>query len=220
MEANREIAKGFFTDWINGVRQGESVFKSFEKSVLGALNKIIDRLLDQALNQMLGGGGGAGGGMGGMAGGLGGGIGGILGTMLGKGIASLFGGLFANGGAFGTAQKFANGGAFTNQIVNTPTLFQFANGSKFGQMGEAGPEAVVPLSRGANGKLGVQAHGGGGGRPKVQMGDVHLHNSFAGAIGMDGLVAMNRQSAEAAVAHVRREFANIAAEYESNGVIL
>ena len=39
-------------------------------------------------------------------------------------------------------------------IVNKPTLFPMANG--MGLMGEAGPEAIMPLKRGANGKLGVQ----------------------------------------------------------------
>ncbi len=233
MEANREIAKGFFRDWIDGVREGESVFKSFGRSVLNTLNKIIDRMLDQALSGMLGGGGagGAGGMMGGGAAGLGGALGGILGPLLGKGIKSLFGKLFADGGAFGTsqqfamggafgmAQKFANGGSFTNQIVNSPTLFKFANGGKTGVMGEAGPEAVMPLARGPNGKLGVHAQGGGG-RPNVQMGDVHLHQSFAGAIGADSIMAMNQQSSEAAISYIRREFANIAADYDANGAIV
>lgn len=43
---------------------------------------------------------------------------------------------------------FANGG-----IVSSPTLFRFANGT--GLMGEAGPEAIMPLSRGSDGRLGV-----------------------------------------------------------------
>ena len=45
-------------------------------------------------------------------------------------------------------------------IVNKPTLFPLANG--MGLMGEAGPEAIMPLKRGANGKLGVQSSGGVG----------------------------------------------------------
>jgi len=45
-------------------------------------------------------------------------------------------------------------------IVNKPTLFPMANG--MGLMGEAGAEAIMPLKRGANGKLGVQASGGVG----------------------------------------------------------
>jgi tape measure domain-containing protein len=64
----------------------------------------------------------------------------------------------ANGNAFGANGiiPFAKGG-----IVNSPTLFPFAKG--VGLMGEAGPEAILPLSRGPGGKLGVMASGGGGG---------------------------------------------------------
>jgi len=65
---------------------------------------------------------------------------------------------FANGGSFDNGVKaFANGDTFTNSIVSSPTLFKFAGGT--GVMGEAGPEAIMPLSRGANGKLGVQLSG-------------------------------------------------------------
>ena len=66
---------------------------------------------------------------------------------------------FADGGAFsgGTEVKaYANGG-----VVGGPTTFPMAGG-KTGLMGEAGPEAIMPLKRGANGKLGVQMEGGGG----------------------------------------------------------
>ena len=63
----------------------------------------------------------------------------------------------ANGNAFGANGiiPFAKGG-----IVNSPTLFPFAKG--IGLMGEAGPEAIMPLTRGPGGKLGVMASGGGG----------------------------------------------------------
>ena len=67
-------------------------------------------------------------------------------------------GLFKNadGNAFinGKVQKYAYGG-----VVNKPTLFPMANG--VGLMGEAGAEAILPLRRGSNGKLGVQSTGGG-----------------------------------------------------------
>ena len=48
-------------------------------------------------------------------------------------------------------------------VVSKPTLFKFAQGGamRTGLMGEAGPEAIMPLSRGANGKLGVASTGGG-----------------------------------------------------------
>lgn len=66
------------------------------------------------------------------------------------------GGLYAKGGAFngGNVIPFARGG-----VVSRPTLFPMANGA--GLMGEAGPEAVMPLRRGADGKLGVSASGAG-----------------------------------------------------------
>jgi len=52
-------------------------------------------------------------------------------------------------------------------IVNKPTLFPMANGA--GLMGEAGPEAIMPLRRGANGKLGVEASGSGIGNITVNV---------------------------------------------------
>ena len=65
------------------------------------------------------------------------------------------GAYFANGIA-----AFANGGTFTNSVVSSPTLFQFADGgvTRTGLMGEAGPEAIMPLERGPDGKLGIAAH--------------------------------------------------------------
>jgi lambda family phage tail tape measure protein len=65
---------------------------------------------------------------------------------------SAMGNVFAQNGI----QKFARGG-----IVDKPTMFPFAKG--IGLMGEAGPEAIMPLRRGRDGRLGVQAANGGGG---------------------------------------------------------
>ena len=68
--------------------------------------------------------------------------------------------LFAQGGVFGANKivPYASGG-----VVTRPMLFPFANGGAIGTglMGEAGPEAIMPLQRGPNGKLGVMAAGGG-----------------------------------------------------------
>jgi hypothetical protein len=63
---------------------------------------------------------------------------------------------FADGAAFAQngIQPFARGG-----IVNSPTVFPFAKG--IGLMGEAGPEAIMPLRRGRDGNLGVMSSGGG-----------------------------------------------------------
>jgi len=79
----------------------------------------------------------------------------------------------ALGGVYGddSYSAFANGGTFTNQIVAKPTYFRFAKGSGFGTglMGEAGPEAIMPLTRGADGSLGVSASGIGGGDVQVNV---------------------------------------------------
>lgn len=75
----------------------------------------------------------------------------------------------AKGGAWsGGVQKFAKGGAFTNSIVNSPTAFGMAGGAS-GLMGEAGPEAIMPLARGSDGSLGVRMVGGAGGATTVQI---------------------------------------------------
>jgi hypothetical protein len=80
-------------------------------------------------------------------------------------IASMLGGLDffnAHGNVYGESgvMAFAHGGAFTNSIVTKPTLFPFAKGT--GLMGEAGPEAIMPLTRTSGGDLGVRAEGFGG----------------------------------------------------------
>jgi lambda family phage tail tape measure protein len=68
----------------------------------------------------------------------------------------------ARGNVFGQAltRAYAKGASFTNQIVNSPTYFR--HGGSLGLMGEAGPEAVIPLKRMANGDLGVETGGSGG----------------------------------------------------------
>lgn len=89
-------------------------------------------------------------------------------------LTSLFGGIPATGYSASDnpmviAAPNANGGvysspslsAYSGQVVSSPTVFAFARGA--GVMGEAGPEAIMPLTRGPNGKLGVQASGDGGG---------------------------------------------------------
>jgi phage-related minor tail protein len=81
---------------------------------------------------------------------------------LGGAIASGLGGLmssimpFEKGGSFaqGRVMPFAKGG-----VVSQATPFAMRGGQ--GLMGEAGPEAIMPLARGADGRLGVQTTGGG-----------------------------------------------------------
>ncbi|WP_018632116.1 phage tail tape measure protein [Neomegalonema perideroedes] len=68
---------------------------------------------------------------------------------------------FAQGAAFegGRIRAFASGGVLGGGVVGSPTLFPMRSG--LGLMGEAGPEAIMPLQRGADGRLGVAADGGG-----------------------------------------------------------
>ncbi|EJK8622379.1 phage tail tape measure protein, partial [Morganella morganii] len=82
-----------------------------------------------------------------------------------KSMSGVGGWIGAVGNFLGGAAANAKGGvydspglsAYSNQIVSTPTYFAFAKGA--GLMGEAGPEAIMPLTRAADGSLGVRAIG-------------------------------------------------------------
>ena len=65
----------------------------------------------------------------------------------------------AKGNVFGSGSDLEY---YRNTIVSSPTLFQFAKGGAFGLMGEAGPEAIMPLKRGPDGRLGVSTDAGRG----------------------------------------------------------
>jgi phage-related minor tail protein len=74
------------------------------------------------------------------------------------GLNSLFAGLFGGGSGFaaarGAIKPFAAGGA-----IGMPSYFPLTQGG-IGLAGEAGPEAILPLARGADGRLGVATHTG------------------------------------------------------------
>ncbi len=87
-----------------------------------------------------------------------------------KPVQNAVGGAIANGinGLLGSLMPFADGAAFSSGrvtafakggVVSSPTQFAMRGGA--GLMGEAGPEAIMPLQRGADGRLGVAATGGG-----------------------------------------------------------
>lgn len=82
-----------------------------------------------------------------------------VGGLISKGVGDLIGSIlpFADGAAFsqGRVMPFARGG-----VVSGPTTFAMRGGT--GLMGEAGPEAILPLARGADGSLGVRSQGRGG----------------------------------------------------------
>lgn len=138
-------AAGGMADAMIGFASGaKQSFGDFARSFLANLAKmIIQQMIFNALqkgaNAMAGGGGWLG----------------AIGTALG-GKASANGNVFTPGVGGPSLVPFANGGVF-NQPITFPM-----SGGKVGLMGEAGPEAIMPLTR-IGGKLGVKAVGGGGG---------------------------------------------------------
>lgn len=160
-------------------------WEDWSKSVLASMQKII--LNAMLVNSLKSAGGG--------------GLFGSLGSLFGGGDATSAGST-PSGAYSGAASglKFAKGGVFdspnlsdfSNSIISSPTMFKFAKGD--GLMGEAGPEAVMPLTRTPNGTLGVRMVGttsaGGGGN------DIHItqHISVSG----NGDAALNRAMQEAA----------------------
>ncbi|VVM94146.1 phage tail tape measure protein [Pseudomonas fluorescens] len=150
---------------VNFAMTGKLSFADFTKSILADMARIATRQASSALLSSLvgaatsyftGGGGGNG---------LAAGSAGATSSNLGASSAGYSNTYFpqALGGAWSSGvQMFANGGAFTNSIVSAPTAFGMAGG-RAGVMGEAGPEAIMPLTRTSSGKLGVLAAGGGSG---------------------------------------------------------
>ena len=165
LESARDVAgqtKSLFTSAFSSMEDsianfattGKLSFSDFAKSILADMARIATRAAaSQALSSLFGGffGGGN--------------------AAAQSGVDNLVSnsGLFANGGAFaGGVQMFATGGAFTNSVVSTPTAFGMSGG-RMGVMGEAGPEAVMPLTRTSSGALGVRAMGGSSSQINVEV---------------------------------------------------
>lgn len=113
---------------------------------------------------------------------------------------------FAKGGVVGAnyVRPFANGG-----IVTKPTFFKFANGGAMqnGLMGEAGPEAIMPLKRNNQGRLGVDASGLRevmGGAPGQAPASPVLNMNFE-TTNIGGVEYVSRDQLEAAMAATRRQ---------------
>lgn len=125
----------------NFVTSGKADFKSLATSILKDLARMETRILiSQALMAIFGGGT----------------------SYAGGSMASIFDGGFS-GFAKGDVFKSNSLARYANTIVDKPTPFMFAKGGALGVMGEAGPEAIMPLSRGSDGKLGVRMDGSAGG---------------------------------------------------------
>ncbi|MCZ0734575.1 phage tail length tape measure family protein [Phreatobacter sp. AB_2022a] len=158
-----DLFSGFGSGMLQDLRSGATLWGALGNQVARVGDRLLSMAMDNAIKQLLGGLLGGSGGMGwlgglfGVGGAAGGGFAGTPGGSFSYGAGGYTGtGPFmANGGIFGPAglHPFALGAAFTNSIVDRPTLFPFANGT--GLMGEAGPEAIMPLQRDSRGRLGV-----------------------------------------------------------------
>lgn len=88
--------------------------------------------------------------------------------------------------------------AFSNGVFQTPQLFAFAKGA--GVFAEAGPEAIMPLTRAADGSLGVRAVGTpqvSGGVPSVNFGDINIQGGSPQAASQGTTGAAGRQLKDA-----------------------
>lgn len=109
-------------------------------------------------------------------------------------------GLFAKGGAFsgGRVKAFANGG-----LVDGPTFFPMSH-NRTGLMGEAGPEAIMPLTKTKGGKLGISTDGAGGNVTIIQ------NMTFA-----EGVNNAARQEIYGAMPEIRRQAVEAVIDYQA-----
>lgn len=141
-EFAKSTTNSFFQDLRQGLMDGANAWETFGSAALNVLDSILSKMMDVGVDYLFQSMRGAG---------MFGGVNNVTGTAATGGNVTVMEGSYVG--------PFAKGGAFTNGVYNSPTLFKFAKGNKFGVMGEAGPEAVMPLRRGSDGSLGVQADG-------------------------------------------------------------
>ncbi|KFI24349.1 phage tail tape measure protein [Paenirhodobacter enshiensis] len=156
-----EIAGDIVNPMKDALKSGEISFSSFTDTLSSMASNLASRLLDAAFQPI----------QDYLASLVSGSIssGGIANTLFGSLVANANGGVFFGGHK---VSAFASGG-----VVSSPTLFPMATGT--GLMGEAGPEAIMPLARGSDGRLGVQLNGGGGGdsvsgQPQVNVRNINV----------------------------------------------
>ncbi len=124
-------AKGFARAMTSAFSQAVTGGKQFEDVLKSLALKVSDLALKAALKPLT--------------------------NSLATGFDSLFSNLFGGSllkNANGAIKPFASGG-----VIGTPTYFPMLGGG-VGLAGEAGPEAILPLTRGADGRLGVASNGG------------------------------------------------------------
>lgn len=111
-----------------------------------------------------------------------------------------WGASFAQGGAVNAAGL----SAYTNSVVSSPTIFPFASGT--GLMGEAGPEAIMPLTRMPSGNLGVEANTGNETGEKEQKTEVTVTPKIVNVLDESTMHdAMSSRSGEQIIVNIMRK---------------
>lgn len=179
MDATRESVRGLFGDIARGKDILDSVTDALDNFAERLTDIISQRLVEQLFGQQ------------------GTNQTGSAGSWFGTLLGSLFGGGSANGNAFqnGQVMAFANGGVF-----DRPTFFGMSSG-RFGVMGENGPEAIMPLERGRDGRLGVRASGGGETITNVRQ---EFHTHIQGRLDRSTQEQMDRRTGTSAARGISR----------------
>lgn len=170
-EFGKSTLGSFFSDFKSELMNGTSLWGAFASAGANALQTIADKALSMAAE-------------------------GIWDMIFGALKSTIFGGMptassLGQTGMYGW-EFLANGGvksgpgigAYSNQIVDRPTVFPFAKG--IGLMGEAGAEAIMPLRRGPDGRLGVTAANSN--RPNAANDDIRIRVEVS--VRDDGKLAM------------------------------
>jgi len=179
--ATTNVLDGFENATVQALNGGKNAWHDFAVSVLEDIEKIAVRLAEQqAVAAILSAFG----------------IGGVGAT--GAGDALNGGSSYAGSGSLSTSWAGEGGGwsfnakggvydspslsAFSNGVYDSPHLFKFASGA--GVFGEAGPEAIMPLKRGSDGRLGIASSGGSG--------DIYFTQSIS--IASDGTSSVDQKT--------------------------
>lgn len=198
-DLGKETFRGFFSDLKSGLEEGKGIWASLADAAVNALQRIADKALSMAAD-------------------------GIWNMIFGAISSGLFGGGATggawNGGLWGSAIFNAQGNVFqssglhrhANTVVDRPTVFPFAKG--IGLMGEAGPEAIMPLKRTASGALGVQVANGNSPQAANSNGPIEIHNTFH--IGADTNPEAAPAIAREVTRQMRSQFPDMMRQYERN----
>lgn len=177
LDSTRDVAGQTQNLWMTAYQGAEDMVRSFVKTGKVEVKDLFSTIVSEyvvmkgrlMMESALGGGGG------GLLGFLGGMVGSkskATGSATGSGVMSALQdlGVFAKGDVFSNSPSLSQ---YRNQIHSSPKFFAFAKGGapRMGVFAEAGEEAIMPLTRGPDGSLGVRAMGGAGrsGGPSVNV---------------------------------------------------